>query len=69
MFRLLLDRLYNRAKRQDGGHGDQKSERQIDGLETAAVLGAQYGVSPRAVERAGKFAEEAELVPEMKRAG
>jgi hypothetical protein len=34
----LLGRLYNREKRQDGGHGNQKSDRQNDGPNTAERL-------------------------------
>lgn len=39
-FKLLLGRRYNRMKRQDGGHGNQRSGDQIDTPKTADRLAA-----------------------------
>jgi hypothetical protein len=52
-FKLLLGRRYNRVKRQDGGHGNQKSGDQIDTPKTADRLATEHGVSPATVKRAG----------------
>lgn len=64
-FRLLLGRRYNRMKK--AAHRPKEELRQNDGVkgETAGTLASQYGVSPRTVERAGKFAEEVESDPEL----
>ena len=62
-FKLLLGRRYNRVKRQDGGHGDQKSGDQIATPKTADRLAAEHGVSPATVKRAGRFAEADAISP------
>jgi N6-adenosine-specific RNA methylase IME4 len=70
-FKLLLGRRYNRSKKaaNDGGRGTAKrSVHQIEGRSTAQKLGKQHGVSKATVERAGKFAEQVEKVPELKKA-
>jgi len=64
--RLLRGRRYNRAKRQDLGHGDQKSGYKNYTPNTASRLAAEYGVSPLTIKNDGKFAEEAEHDPEIK---
>ena len=47
--------LYNRLKRKDGGHGDQRSDRQNVGPKpnSARQVAQNAGVSPRTVERDG----------------
>jgi len=59
---LLRGRRYNRAKRQDGGHGNQKSGDQNDTPKTADRLAKQHGVSAPTIKRDGKFAEAVEKV-------
>ena len=56
-YKLLLGRRYNRAKRADGGHGDQKSGGQSDRPKEKASerLAREYGVGEATVRRAGKY--------------
>lgn len=56
-YRLLIGRLYSRAKRSDGGHGDQRSGGQSDRpKETAAEkIAREHGLGEATVRRAGKF--------------
>ena len=54
-FRLILGRLYNRQKREDGQRGPQKLD-QNEPASTAERLAAEHGVSPATVKRAGEFA-------------
>jgi ParB family chromosome partitioning protein len=61
-FRLAVGRRYNRTKRQDGGHGDQKSGGQNVRPNQAAAIAAESGVDERTVRRAGKLAEAVEHV-------
>lgn len=66
MFRMLLGRRYNRAKKgrgaPEGNANATKQTPQVEGIEyksgTAEKLAEQHGVSRATVERAGKFAEE-----------
>jgi N6-adenosine-specific RNA methylase IME4 len=67
-FTLALGRRYNRTKRQDGGHGDQKSGGQNVRPNTAFALADEHGVNEKTVRRAGKIAEEVESDPELKKA-
>ena len=62
---LLRGRRYNRIKRQDAGHGNQKSGGQNVTPNQAKELGKQYGVDERTIKRDGQFAaavEELEAV-------
>jgi len=43
--------LYNRDKRQDGGHGNQKSGDQNDTPKTAERLASEHGVSAPTIKR------------------
>jgi len=61
-FQLLLGRRYNRAKRKDGGHGDQKSGGQFVRPNQAQQLAGEHGVNERTVRRAGKLARAVEAV-------
>jgi hypothetical protein len=54
-YKLLLGRRYNRAKRADGGHGDQKSGGQNVRPIAAEKLAAEHGVDEKTVRRAGQF--------------
>lgn len=55
-YKLLLGRRYNRAKRADGGHGDQKSGGQNARPKSAAeALANEHGVDEKTVRRAGQF--------------
>lgn len=52
--RKVRGELYNRLKRQDGGHGDQGADRQNVGPKPAAeTIAKAAGVGPRTVERDG----------------
>ena len=66
---LLRGRRYNRAKRQDGGHGDQKSGGQIVRPNAAETLAEQHGVDERTIRRDGAFAADvaalAPVVPDI----
>jgi len=61
---LLRGRRYNRAKRQDGGHGDQKSGCQNDTPNAAKKLAKEHGVSPATIKRDGKIAAFLDEHPE-----
>jgi len=61
-FRFILGRIYNREKRQDGGHGNQRSGDQNDTPNTAEKVAVAHGVSPATVKRAGKYAEDVDEV-------
>jgi hypothetical protein len=54
-YKLLLGRRYNRAKRADGGHGDQKSGGQNARPKASEKLAKEHGVDEKTVRRAGKF--------------
>jgi len=56
---ILLGEEYNEEKRDDGGHGDQISGGQnVHPVgKTSENIAENRGVSPKTVERAGKFAE------------
>lgn len=55
---------YNVEKRQDGGHGNQKSDRHFDGPTTTERLAAEYQVSPRTIKHDAKFAEAVDTLAE-----
>ena len=57
---LLRGRRYNRLKRQDGGHGDQKSVGQNVRPKAAESLAQQHGVDERTIRRDGQFAQAVE---------
>lgn len=59
-FTLLLGRRYNRAKRADGGHGDQRSGGKTFRPNAAERLAQEHGVTEKTVRNAGKFAESVE---------
>lgn len=60
---VLRGQLYNAMKRQDGGHGDQKSGGQNEPpIKTAEKLAAQYGVSASTIKRDSQYAEAVELL-------
>jgi len=68
-FRLLTGRRYIRLKRQDGGHGDQKSESQKGSpIKTAVRLAKEHGVSKNTIMRNAKFAEQVEADPDLQKA-
>jgi len=56
--------LYNRRKRKDGGHGDQKSEGKVCTPNMAEVVAEEIQVSPRTVKNAGEFAQVLEVIRE-----
>ena len=65
--KLLRGKLYNDLKRDDGGHGDQRSDCQIDRpiTEHAAKHVANLsGVSKETVQRDGKFVAQMESLSE-----
>lgn len=53
--RTLRGKMYNKLKRKDGGHGDQKSEGQNDPpiLNSAQIVAEKAGVSEKTVKRDG----------------
>ena len=57
---LLRGRRYNRTKRSDGGHGDQKSGGQNVRPNAAESLAAEHGVNEKTIRRDGEFAEAVE---------
>jgi len=58
---LLRGRRYNRTKRQDGGHGDQKSGGQnVPPKTAAATIATQHNVNEKTVKRDGQFASAVE---------
>lgn len=59
---LLRGRRYNRTKRQDGGHGDQKSGGQNVRPNAAESLAAEHGVNEKTIRRDGEFAEAVETL-------
>jgi phage N-6-adenine-methyltransferase len=59
---LLRGRRYNRTKRSDGGHGDQKSGGQNVRPNAAESLAAEHGVDEKTIRRDGKFAEAVETL-------
>jgi len=64
----LRGKRYEREERQDGGHGDQKSEYQNDTPipDTAARIAAQTGVSAPTIKRDAQFARAVDaLVPQV----
>jgi ParB-like chromosome segregation protein Spo0J len=63
----LRGKRYNLEKRQDGGHGDQKSDRQND-APIAEKLGEEYHVAPRTIERDGAFADALDTLENQVRA-
>jgi hypothetical protein len=63
----LRGKRYNLEKRQDGGHGDQKSAPENQGPTTAQRLGDQYGVSRDTIERDGAFAEAVDTLEQQVR--
>lgn len=60
----LVGDLYNRRKRKDGGHGDQKSEGKVCTPNMAEVVAEEIQVSPRTVKNAGEFAQVLEVIRE-----
>ena len=57
---LIRGRRYNRAKRKQGGTGANQYEQNrqnVESANTAKHLAEQHGVTPRTIERDGKFAE------------
>lgn len=60
----LRGQRYNREKRQDGGHGDQKSGDQNDTPNTAAKLANEYKVSEPTIKRDGQFAQAVDALGE-----
>jgi hypothetical protein len=63
----LRGKRYNLEKRQDEGHGDQRSDRQNVGQTTAERLGEEYAVDPRTIERDGAFAEATDTLEQQVR--
>ncbi|HOX15830.1 MAG TPA: hypothetical protein PLP18_06860 [Smithellaceae bacterium] len=61
---LLRGRRYNRAKKNHGGHGDQKSGCQNDTPNAADRLAKEHGVSPATIKRDGKIAAFLDEHPE-----
>jgi hypothetical protein len=57
---LLIGRRYNRTKRADGGHGDQKSGGKSFRPNAAESLAKDHGVTEKTVRNAGKFQAAAE---------
>lgn len=57
---LLRGRRYNRTKREDGGHGDQKSGGQNVRPNAAESLATEHGVNEKTIRRDGEFAEAVE---------
>jgi phage N-6-adenine-methyltransferase len=62
---LLRGRRYNRLKRQDGGHGDQKSGGNFCTPNVAENLASQHGVSARTIKNDGQFANDIEKLKEI----
>ncbi len=61
---MVVGELYNRRKRKDGGHGDQKSEGKVCTPNMAEVVAEEIQVSPRTVKNAGEFAQVLEVIRE-----
>jgi len=57
---LIRGRMYNRTKRQDGGHGDQKSGHQNEVPNVAERLASEHGVSRATIERDAQFSNAVE---------
>ena len=57
---LLRGQLYERLKRRDGGHGDQRSGGQSGTANTAECLARRYGLSVRTIKRDAAFARHVE---------
>ena len=53
---LIRGRRHERLKRQDGGHGNQKSGDQNDTPKTAERLAKEHGVSVPTIKRDAQFA-------------
>lgn len=54
-FAYLMGKLYEAKKRQDGGHGDQKSGPRNEVPKTAQRVAEEFGVSRATVERAAQY--------------
>jgi hypothetical protein len=65
----LRGKRYNLEKRQDGGHGDQKSVPHNEGPNTAERLAEEYHVAPATIERDGQFAEALDTLEAQVRPG
>jgi hypothetical protein len=64
----LRGKRYNLEKRQDGGHGDQKSGDQNDLPTTAQRLGEEYGVGEATIKRDAAFANAVDTLEDQVRA-
>jgi hypothetical protein len=62
---LTPDQMSVIRGRQDGGHGDQKSEYQNDTPNAAEALAREHGVSPATIKRDGKKAELLDALPQQ----
>ncbi len=69
-FRLALGRQYLRMKQRHGGQTSEKGmgNNYPSPPRTSEQLAAKHGVSEKTVRTAGKFAEEVEANPELKKA-
>lgn len=54
---LLRGRRYNRVKRPDGGHGDQKSVGHFVRPIASEAIAAEHGVDEKTIRRDGEFAD------------
>ncbi|RXE57625.1 ParB N-terminal domain-containing protein [Acetivibrio mesophilus] len=63
--RHFIGEYYNRLKGKQGG--DRRTKGQGDTLNAAEETAKKFGVSPRTVKRAGKFAAEVDQMPEEER--
>jgi hypothetical protein len=66
-FNLLIGRLYNRRKKTHGGQvpGSRSGHFDHSFNRTAETIATEHGVSPKSVQRYGKFAEAVEEVQKM----
>jgi len=61
--KYLIGLRFNSEKRQDGGHGNQKSVHQNDGpVDTAERLAAEYKMGKATIERSGEFAKAVDTI-------
>lgn len=62
---LLRGERYNLEKRDDGGHGDQKSGGHCDRPNVADALGKEYKVGEKTIRRDGAFADAVGILAEV----
>lgn len=68
---VVIGRIFNRTKKPQGGTGanqHKQKDKTCPSASTAKKLGEKYGLHPNTVKNYGKFADEVEKDPELKKA-